>query len=296
MKAKNTDEAVAYGIQKTINRFHENPFLYFTESDLHAALLKDIVDDNPDLFNVKIRDTALRLSMAHVNYPSRFLFSRAEALKLENPGAQDYVKLNGNLDLVVLRESKYNQIVKDHFERAMGYRSEYSVIGLLDSIITNDIDQGYPVDELMDYAIDVTFYRFKDPCLEVFEEIKIDNFKLAKIVERGTNVKAVNLIFSYYHWKNTNWITELELETHPGERNYIRNNKIRDLNSYLVYDAALKLIPDKVLNIFIDVRLDANGLIEFSRPSFYYNDGNRKLPYWVRLLTKGFEGNREVRL
>jgi len=64
------------------------------------------------------------------------------------------------------------------------------------------------------------------------------------------------------------------------------------LNSYLVHDASLKLIPDKVLNIFIDVKIDANGLIENTIPSFYYNDDKRKLPYWVGLLTKGFEGNQ----
>ncbi len=37
-------DAVFNGIRKTINRFREQPFLYFTESDIHASLSKDIMD------------------------------------------------------------------------------------------------------------------------------------------------------------------------------------------------------------------------------------------------------------
>ncbi len=32
------------GIRKTINRFREKPFFYFTESDIHASLHKDIME------------------------------------------------------------------------------------------------------------------------------------------------------------------------------------------------------------------------------------------------------------
>ncbi len=38
------DTLVYNGIRKTINRFRENPFFYFTESDIHASLHKDIME------------------------------------------------------------------------------------------------------------------------------------------------------------------------------------------------------------------------------------------------------------
>jgi len=105
----------------------------------------------------------------------------------------------------------------------------------------------YPAGELIDFAIEVMFSYFKDPNLEVFEEIRIDNFILSKSLESGTNVKAVNLIFSYYHWNNSNWVSDIESDYYPGKKNLIRGGNARDLNSYLVYDASLKLIPEVML-------------------------------------------------
>jgi|GEM_PF-3947828 hypothetical protein len=35
MTTKDIDEAVTHGIRKTIERFRENPFYYFNETDIH---------------------------------------------------------------------------------------------------------------------------------------------------------------------------------------------------------------------------------------------------------------------
>ena len=41
---KTIDEQVFDGIRKTINRFREKPFHYFTEADIHSSLLNDILN------------------------------------------------------------------------------------------------------------------------------------------------------------------------------------------------------------------------------------------------------------
>jgi hypothetical protein len=46
MRIKAINNAVFDGIRKTINRFREQPFLYFTESDIHASLSKDIMENS----------------------------------------------------------------------------------------------------------------------------------------------------------------------------------------------------------------------------------------------------------
>ena len=47
------DEQVFDGIRKTINRFREKPFHYFTEADIHSSLLNDIMTGAPDVLSVK---------------------------------------------------------------------------------------------------------------------------------------------------------------------------------------------------------------------------------------------------
>ena len=53
MKMKTIDEQVFDGIRKTINRFREKPFHYFTEADIHSSLLNDIMTGAPDVLSVK---------------------------------------------------------------------------------------------------------------------------------------------------------------------------------------------------------------------------------------------------
>lgn len=105
MSTKSTDEAIAEGIRRTINRFRENPFYYFTESDIHASLVRDILDGNSDKFYLKIKDISLRLSMIHLEYPTNFKFSRAQALNEAESSSTDKNIQRGNFDLVVLKES-----------------------------------------------------------------------------------------------------------------------------------------------------------------------------------------------
>ena len=299
----NTDEAVTYGIRKTIFRFREYPFYYFTESDIHASMVKDIVEGNSEKFYLPIRDTNLKLSLVHLEYPTNFKFSRAEALNEGNVETPDRIKQRGNFDLVVLKESMFSQIVDDtvkiNMENNGITNKELLLISLLRSIISKDIDQNesyhnnlkLPIGELIDYAIEVKFFHFNNATQDMFEQVKIDNFKLEQSICEGAKINPVNLIFCYY-WNDKKARNDNKGSNDKWEKKIkaFRNNL---LNGNIGIDnASLTPIPEKVLNIFIVVNVNQNAFKETPRPAYYYNDGTfNNHPDWVRLLTKGYEVN-----
>ncbi len=57
------NDHVFNGIRKTINRFREKPFYYFTEADIHSSLLNDIMSGGTDI--VTIRKNNISISLVH---------------------------------------------------------------------------------------------------------------------------------------------------------------------------------------------------------------------------------------
>jgi hypothetical protein len=49
------------------------------------------------------------------------------------------------------------------------------------------------------------------------------------------------------------------------------------------------LIPEKVLNIFIEANINQDAVKETQRPVCYFNCGKEKLPEWVKSLTSGYD-------
>ena len=60
------NDQVFNGIRKTINRFREKPFHYFTEADIHSSLLNDIMSGGKGI--VTKRTNNLSISLVHQEY------------------------------------------------------------------------------------------------------------------------------------------------------------------------------------------------------------------------------------
>jgi hypothetical protein len=286
-----TDQAVATGIRRTINRFRENPFYYFTESDIHASLVKDILEGYSNIFYQPIQGTSLRLSLVHLEYPTNFSFTRKEALLGESITSTDSNRQRGNFDLAVLKANKFEAIVKD-MSNSNKDEKQTNLIRLLKSIISKDIasnEELYqklnePIGELIDYAIEVKFFHFNNATREMFDQVKIDNFKLCKAIENKASIKPVNLIFCYY-WNdskdsNIAWKNSLESFRAGLIKGLILNGSTSQNN-----------IPDELLNIFIEVIVDQTADKTTLKPAYYYKNSHADTPEWVSLITKGFEGN-----
>ena len=279
MSAKNTDQAVIDGIRRTINRFRENPFYYFTESDIHASLVRDILSGNSDKFYLPTTKDNLRLSMVHLEYPTNFKFSRSTATTFIEERTSEVIKQRGNLDLVVLNAEVLKEIIS---------KSTDKLIQFLRGVISKDVLMnekiyalnGHQIGQLIDFAIEVKFFHFNNAGMEIFEQVRIDNFKLDQAVKATKEIKPINLIFCYY-WsdgkKNEVWETRLR-----EFRNNLSLGKI-GLNN-LTQD-----IPDDILNIFIEANINPDAVKSTKKPACCYKHDATDLPDWVRSLTSGYE-------
>ena len=90
------DKQVFDGIIKTINRFREKPFHYFTEADIHSSLLNDIMTGAPDVLSVK--ENNISISLVHQEYPTHFRYIKNDLLH-EYKDSNDKIKEKSKLDI-----------------------------------------------------------------------------------------------------------------------------------------------------------------------------------------------------
>jgi hypothetical protein len=223
--------AVFNGIRKTINRFREQPFLYFTESDIHASLSRDIMDGHSDIFimgkELKNRtNVKLPVSLVHHEYPTNF---RYESSRLKATGYdEDEFELTkidgqhgdrGNFDLVVLNPA----FVEDLFSQHQG-----NLMDALKHIINKDnrlaVSRKTNSEELL-FAIEVKFiHPFNAGNKDMITEVKKDNNKLHLALRSSGNfIMPINLVFcnSGYIQSNKNSVIDnikeyLNKQTHDG--------------------------------------------------------------------------------
>jgi hypothetical protein len=215
-----------------------------------------------------------------LEYPTNFKFSRKEDNTEGDVLANGRKKTRGNFDLVILKGPLLRDIANNNINK---------LIEFLMFIISKNVAKyeriykllGHPVGELIDYAIEVKFFHFSNTTQDMFDEVKIDNFKLEQSIGLKANIKPVNLIFCYY-WsdgnKNNKWEGRL--------KNFRKNLKLGKIG---FENAPQNLIPEKVLNIFIEANINQDAVKKTQRPVCYFNEGMEKLPDWVSLLTRGYD-------
>lgn len=201
IRMKTINDAVFDGIRKTINRFREQPFLYFTESDIHASLSKDIMDGSSDILilgnTAAERKTILTpVSLIHHEFPTNF---RYEKKKLkdgydESTINQTFISSThgdrGNYDLAILNPYFIEKLFESHKHKGL--------IEILKHIINKDVIRAIVrgSDLELIYAIEVKFvHMFNDRNIQMLEEVKSDNEKLRLAIHHKHCEKAINLIF-----------------------------------------------------------------------------------------------------
>lgn len=224
------NEAVFNGIRKTINRFREQPFHYFTEADIHASLSKDIMEGHSNLFIVgkqlKNRSNVkVPVSLIHHEYPTNF---RYECTKLKGSGYSDgemhLTDINGthgdrgNFDLVVLNQTFIEDVFALH---------QSDLMDAMKHIINKNktLTQKRITREEIVFAIEVKFiHPFNAGHKRMEAEVKKDNNKLhVALRTSGYFIMPINLVFcsSDYIQSNKNSIIGnikdyMKTQTHDG--------------------------------------------------------------------------------
>lgn len=247
------------GIRKTINRFRENPFFYFTESDIHASLHRDIMEGGSK--ELVHREDGIAVSLVHLEYPTNFRYEKNRLLEgygndISITSIDNEAKYGdrGNFDLVVLNKD----FVRSVFEKPHdSENSEFTDLEMiLKRVINKDaslsIERKHKDDSTykreVQYAIEVKFiHPFNARNINMLEEVITDNEKLRLATEHSDGfTKAINLVFCSSQEKVR---SDRKDPVINRIREYIRNGRT-------VHENREYKVPEAVLNVFIDSHLD----------------------------------------
>lgn len=257
---KTIDYKVFDGIRKTINRFREQPFLYFTESDIHASLSKDILYGNSDLFvlgkEIKGRSTVKTpISLVHHEYPTNFRYI-ASLLKSPDFKIDEMDSMNnnvtgtdrGNYDLVVLNPDFLQDLFMQHPD---------NIMNAMKHIINKDnslrLKRGDTSKEVL-FAIEVKYiHPFNAGKREMEEEVRKDNNKLNLALKFSENfIKPISLVFcstDYVQSKKYSVIQKIKNDldlyskTNPGVCTIFIESYISKENSKKTQKPQIKFSP-----------------------------------------------------
>lgn len=273
------DKAVANGIRKTINRFRERPFFYFTEADIHASLVKDITSGNKKHLHFqtiarkhnskksKDRKMNLFVSLVHQEYPTNFRYKKSQLLE-GYYGKEEMTDLmygrssnkhgdRGNFDLAVLNPHFLDNITSIYEDEDLNRDGDIG--GALRNIVNKDNELAKHRFEHSNlfrrellYAIEVKFlHLFNSRHKSLLDEVIKDNEKLrlaayASRCKTGYYVKPINLVFCSSNENQARKKKSGEEDSVITKvQSYIENGTVED------YDGKKYKLPPEVLNILV---------------------------------------------
>ncbi len=253
---KTIEKAVFNGIRKTINRFREQPFLYFTESDLHASLSNDIMEGNSDIL-VMGKTLAERktiktpVSLVHHEYPTNFRYEKKKLKvgytleEVEQTTIEGTYGDRGNYDLAVLSPEFVNRVFEDNKAKELNE--------ILGHIINKDISNAISrtrKEELI-FAIEVKFiHLFNARNIQMLHEVLSDNEKLHLAIHHQHCTRAINLVFCS-----------------SGEK----KRRVSDPVIAMIRDSIAKYTHPGIINVFIESFIDAGDKKNTAKPTISAN-------------------------
>jgi len=174
------ERAVWKAIRKTMNKFREHPYYFFTESDIHSYFYHSLYSTK---FEV-IRDHK-RIYCVHREYPTNFRYRKENLIKTEctepYPLSQK-IGDRGNFDIAVLNP--------DFILKAQSCEDIVNKnVRLLEERIENDLE--FVRNELL-FAIE--FKYVINNSRNFIDEVLKDNKKLSFAKKSGAR-EAINLVF-----------------------------------------------------------------------------------------------------
>jgi len=183
-------------IRKTINKFRENPYYFFTEADIITYSCQSLYCTKLEV----VRDNR-RIYCVHREYPTNFRYDKDRLL---DPGYQPYPLkkrrgTRGNFDLAVLNPE---------FMR----NSERSLNDIVNKNVRNlEAREESARDELL-FAIEYKYII--NSSLSFEREIQMDNTKLKFALQSGA-MTAVNLVFCNTNPKHLAFFRDAVLSADP---------------------------------------------------------------------------------
>ncbi len=183
------NDAVWRAINRTINKFREHPYYFFTESDIHSYFYHALYSSNHE----ELTKDDERIYCVHREYPTNFRYKKSELLN-EN-FKQPYVLKKkegkrGNYDIAVLKP----EFIKNANSKQDIVNKSVKLL----EIRTKNNKNFVKSKELL-FAIE--FKYVINNSKKFVDEVKMDNKKLLFAKYFGGAVEAVNLVFCNVDFK-----------------------------------------------------------------------------------------------
>jgi len=286
MAKNDIHEAVYEGIRKTIRRFRERPFLYFTEADVHASCVRDMMVGASNIFEIRPVDH-VSVSLVHQEYPTNFRYEKQKLLEgyedesITNVDSTDGDR--GNFDLAVLNPDFVKSMFDQYYCKSEQKNTEHALEDTLKHIINKDVTGAVQrrnmaeqhAQELL-YAVEFKFiHLFNARSINLLKEIIKDTEKLRLARHHsGGNLRVLNLVFC---------------ATRAMERRRKGYEKMPVVNRIKKYCAGEKVeiegkgfkTPPNVFTAFIPSFLGKDGLKHTEKPTCGYEGSDMVLTHWA---------------
>ncbi len=259
----NIETALINGIRKTINRFRERPFYYFTESDIHSSLVKDIMDGNSDSLLHRDKTNNIEISLLHNEYPTNFRYSKSKLLEgyrnIYESGSDDRKETlisskegdRGNYDLSIINKEFVERVLENPImiDKETKRNKVTDLSEAIKHIINKDIrytlSRYENLKTELSFAVEVKFiHPFNARNKNMLDEVIKDNTKLSLARAHSSGfTKTINLVFCSSEEQERSDDKDSVI---TNVKEYIKTTKIVD------YNKNQYSIPDGVINIFIE--------------------------------------------
>jgi len=183
-------------IRKTINKFRENPYYFFTESDLVTYTCQSLYSGKLEV----VHDNR-RIYCVHREYPTNFRYDRDHLLDAgyEPYHLQERRGTRGNFDLVVLNPEFVRNPVRS-----------------IDDIVNKNVrDLESRTDSAADELLFAIEFKYIINSSRTFEhEVRKDNVRLKFALQNGA-IAAINLVFCNTDAKYRDDFREAALSANP---------------------------------------------------------------------------------
>lgn len=191
-KVEDLKKAVWKAANKTINKFRENPYYFFTESDIHSyfyyALYSSHFEESTEDIN--------RIYCVHREYPTNFRYKKQDLLNdaINRPDDLDgNVGSRGHYDIAVLNPEFIKKV-----------NSEKDIINKDISLVIKREKNNKKFNDIKELLFAIEFKYIINNSKKFVNEVKMDNKKLLFAKEYGGAEEVVNLVFcnTKYHYIN----------------------------------------------------------------------------------------------
>ena len=173
MTIADIEEHVWDGIRKTINKFREQPYYFFTESDIVTYFCQSLYTSR-----LEVESDSRHIYLVHREYPTNFRYEKHLLLTLPAPyPLSDKKGTRGNFDLAVLNPQ---------------FVETASVEDIVNKNVRNLEERFDPHSEELLFAFEFKYIINSSMSFE--DEVLKDNKKLLFARQNGAR-RAVNLVF-----------------------------------------------------------------------------------------------------